>query len=111
MAGKNTMEVTEATFDAEVVQSTQPVVVDFWAEWCGPCKRIAPMLEELATEFSGRAKIAKVDIDSNQMLAERFGIRSIPTLLFFNDGRVVDTVIGVDAKQNIKKKIEDQIKQ
>ncbi|MFN0150037.1 MAG: thioredoxin [bacterium] len=111
MAGKNTMEVTEATFDAEVVQSTQPVVVDFWAEWCGPCKRIAPMLEELATEFSGRAKIAKVDIDSNQMLAERFGIRSIPTLLFFNDGRVVDTVIGVDAKQNIKKRIEDQIKQ
>jgi len=110
MAGKNTMEVTEATFDAEVVQSAQPVVVDFWAEWCGPCKRIAPMLEELATEFSGRAKIAKVDIDSNQMLAERFGIRSIPTLLFFNDGRVVDTVIGVDAKQNIKKKIEDQIK-
>ncbi len=110
MAGKNTMEVTEATFDAEVVQSTQPVVVDFWAEWCGPCKRIAPMLEELATEFSGRAKIAKVDIDSNQMLAERFGIRSIPTLLFFNEGRVVDTVIGVDAKQNIKKRIEEQIK-
>jgi thioredoxin 1 len=109
MAGKSTMEVSETTFDSEVIQSQQPVVVDFWAEWCGPCKRIAPMLEELATEFAGRAKIAKVDVDSNQTLAARFGIRSIPTLLFFKEGRVVDTVVGVDAKQNIKKRIENQI--
>jgi thioredoxin 1 len=109
MAGNSTMHVTDATFDAEVLQSAQPVVVDFWAEWCGPCKRIAPMLEELAGEFVGRAKIAKVDVDSNQGLAERFGIRSIPTLLFFNGGQVVDTVVGVDAKQNIKRRIEQQL--
>lgn len=109
MADTHPVQVSDGTFETEVVQSEKPVVVDFWAEWCSPCKRIAPMLEELATEFDGRAKIVKVDIDANRELAERFRIQSIPTLLFFKGGQVVDTIVGVDQKQNIKKKIEAQL--
>lgn len=107
MAGP--MQVTDGTFDTEVLRSNVPVVADFWAEWCGPCKRIAPVLEELAKEYSGKAKVVKVDVDSNQELAARFAIKSIPTLLFFKSGRVVDTVIGAVSKDILKKKIDAQL--
>src|SRR2546423_4566190 len=98
---KSTIEVNEANFEAEVLNSTQPVVVDFWAEWCGPCKMLGPVLDEVATEQSGKAKVAKVNIDENSALAERFGIRSIPTLLYFNGGEVRKQTGGVGSKRSM----------
>jgi thioredoxin 1 len=103
---KNTIEINEANFQTEVLQSTQPVLVDFWAEWCGPCKMIAPVLDEIAAEHAGRAKVVKVNIDQNPELAERYGIQSIPTLLYFNQGQVRDHNIGVTSKKNIVAKLE-----
>lgn len=109
MAAANIVSVTEGSFDPEVVQSATPVVVDFWAEWCGPCKMIAPVLDELATEYSGKVKIAKVNIDEAQGLAARFRINSIPTLLFFKNGQVVDQVVGARSKRDFKVKIDQMI--
>jgi len=103
---KTTIEVNEANFDREVLQSQQPVLVDFWAEWCGPCKMIAPVLEEIATEQAGRVKIAKVDVDANPALAARFGIQSIPTLLYFEAGELRDKTIGAISKKAILSKLE-----
>ena len=101
MSNTHPVAVSDGTFDAEVVASKTPVIVDFWAEWCGPCKRIAPLLEELLGEYDGRIKVVKVDIDANRELAERFRIQSIPTLLFFRDGQVVDRVVGALPKGQI----------
>ena len=92
-------------FDREVLQSDQPVLVDFWADWCQPCKTIGPIVEQLATEFEGAARIGKVDVDGNQLLAERFAITSIPTLLFFRNGEVVDRVVGVVPKRDLTAKL------
>jgi len=99
---------TDANFDAEVLQSDQPVLVDFWATWCGPCRVIAPTIEEIANEYEGRAKVVKLDVDNNPQAATRYGIRSIPTVLLFKDGRVVDQIVG--SAPNYKAKLEDVVR-
>jgi thioredoxin 1 len=106
MATQTTLHLTEAAFDQTLAGRPEAVVVDFWAEWCGPCKAIAPVLEELAREYEGRVTIAKVNVDEHPGLAARFQVRSIPTLLFFKDGQVVDQVIGAVPKAQIKKRLD-----
>jgi thioredoxin 1 len=102
----NTIEINESNFERDVLQSKEPVLVDFWAEWCGPCKMLAPLLDEIATEQSGRSKVAKVNVDQNPLLAARFGIQSIPTLLYFAGGEVRDQTIGAVGKRAIVSKLE-----
>ena len=99
--------VTDADFDEQVMKSESPVLVDFWADWCGPCKMIAPAVEELAEGFDGRMRFAKLDVDANQQIAMQFGIRSIPTLLLIKDGQVAEQVIGAVPKSLLKTKIEE----
>ncbi len=99
MASDKIVHLNKSNFEAEVIRSDIPVVVDFWAEWCGPCKAIAPVLEELAEELAGKVKIAKLDVDENQSLAAQFGIRGIPTLLIFSGGKIVEQIIGFRQKQ------------
>jgi thioredoxin 1 len=106
MSAPNIITVTDASFDEEVLKSPWPVLVDFWAEWCGPCKMIAPILDELADEYDGRVKIAKVDVDNNQGLAVKYGITAIPSLLFFKDGEVVDQVRGLRSKRDLKESFD-----
>jgi thioredoxin 1 len=103
---KDTVTVLDATFKTEVLESSQPVLVDFWATWCAPCRAIAPALEELATQYKGQVKVAKVDVDENNQIAQQFGIRSIPTLLLFKGGKVVEQIVGAVPKT----KLEDSIK-
>jgi thioredoxin 1 len=103
------MHVTDATFDAEVLQSDKPVLVDFWAEWCGPCRMIAPVVEEMAGEYEGKAKIAKLDVDANPQVSMMFGIRSIPTLLIFKNGKIVDQIVGAVPKPTLKKQLDAQL--
>ena len=103
------IEVTEQNFEAEVINSKIPTIVDFWAVWCGPCKVIAPYLEEIASEYSGKVKIAKVDVDNNQSIATKYGIRSIPTVMFFKNGKLVDQVIGAYPKSHFEEKIGNLI--
>ena len=95
------VEINDGSFEAEVIKSDKPVLVDFWATWCGPCKMIAPILEEMATEYDGKLKIAKMDVDSNTKVATQYGIMSIPTLLFFKNGQLVDQVIGAIPKAQL----------
>lgn len=103
---KQTIEINEANFESEVLNSATPVLVDFWAEWCGPCKMLAPVLDEIAGEQAGRAKVAKVNVDANPGLAAQFGIQSIPTLLYFAGGEVRNKTIGVTGKRVIVSKLE-----
>lgn len=98
--------LTDSNFADEVLKSDKPVLVDFWAAWCGPCRAIAPSIEQLAEEFEGRAVIGKVDVDNNQQVATQFGIRSIPTILFFKDGRAVDQLVGAVPKKMLADKLE-----
>ena len=103
------IEITDANFEQEVTKSELPVLIDFWAVWCGPCKMIAPLVEELAGEYEGKIKIGKVDVDSNPQISMNYGIRSIPTLLVFKDGKVVDQIIGAVPKQAIASKLDAQL--
>jgi thioredoxin 1 len=109
MSAINAVEVTDATFASEIEQSSGLVLVDFWATWCGPCQVVAPVLDQLAGEYSGRARVAKLDVDSNQRTAMRFNVRSIPSILFFKDGRHVDTVVGAVPKPVLEGKIKQHI--
>jgi thioredoxin 1 len=103
---KPTIEINAANFEQEVLQSREPVLVDFWAEWCGPCKMLGPALDEIATEQAGRVKIAKVNVDANPELAARFGVQSIPTLVYFAGGKVQDQTVGAVSKRAILAKLE-----
>ena len=107
--GANTVAVTDATFDAEVRKSDIPVVVDFWAEWCGPCKMIAPALDQIAQEYAGRLKVAKLNIDENQSTPPKFGIRGIPTLMLFKDGQLAATKVGAMSKAQLTAFIDQQL--
>jgi thioredoxin 1 len=109
MAADNIITATSQNFPAEVLSSTQPVLVDFWAEWCGPCKMLGPVLDELATEYTGKARIAKVNIDDHQDLAAQFGIRAIPTLLLFKGGQVIEQVVGLKSKRDLKSSLDRAI--
>jgi len=103
------ISVSEEQFEAEVLQSDKPVLVDFWAPWCAPCRMVAPIVEELADEMEGKLKVAKVNVDDNIGLAERYGVRSIPSLLIFKDGKVARTIIGYRPKKEMENEIAQVI--
>ncbi|MEA2840194.1 MAG: thioredoxin 1 [Methylobacteriaceae bacterium] len=105
----STAKVTDSTFDSDVLKSSEPVVVDFWAEWCGPCRMIAPSLEEIATEMKGKVKVAKLNIDENPAVAGKLGIRSIPTLMLFKDGKLASQKVGAAPKGELVKWINAAI--
>ena len=106
MENSAAITIDEANFDNEVVKSQQPVLVDFWAEWCGPCKMIAPILDEIAKEKAGSFKVGKVNVDDNQSLSARYNVRAIPTLLFFKNGQLRDQVTGMTSKKDLLGRIE-----
>ena len=109
MAGQNIKEITDGNFQSEIADNNGLSMVDFWAEWCGPCRLIAPFVEQIADEYSGRVTVGKLDVDSNQRTAAQFNVRSIPTILFFKDGQVVDQVIGAVPKQALDLKIQQHL--
>ncbi|MBM3875992.1 MAG: thioredoxin [Verrucomicrobia bacterium] len=106
MAAPNIVTLTESNFDAEVLKSATPVLVDFWAEWCGPCKMLGPVLDELAGEYAGKVKIGKVNVDDNGMLAAQYRINAIPALLFFKGGEVIEQTVGLKTKKDLKASLD-----
>jgi thioredoxin 1 len=106
MASPLIITLTQENFSQQVLQSAAPVLVDFWAEWCGPCKMIAPLLDELADEYDGKAKVGKVNVDEQQSLAAEYGIRAIPTLLVFHNGQVADQIVGARCKRDFKASLD-----
>ena len=103
------IEITDSNFDQEVLKSDTPVLIDFWAVWCGPCKMVAPVVEEIANEYNGKLKVGKVDVDNNPEVSMKFGIRSIPTLMVFKGGKVVEQIIGAVPKRNLVDKVMPHI--
>lgn len=103
------VEVTDNNFNEEVLQSDQPVLVDFWAEWCGPCRIVGPVVNELASDYDGKLKVGKLDVDSNPQVAMKYGIRSIPSLLIFKGGEVVDQIVGAVPKAQLQKHVDAQV--
>ena len=106
MANADTLELTDDNFDAEILRSETPALVDFWAVWCGPCRQIAPAVEALASEYKGKLKVGKMDVDAHQVVPQKYGIRSIPTLLVFKGGEVVDTIVGAVPKAKLEEKVK-----
>jgi thioredoxin 1 len=106
MASTAIMEVTDANFDQEVLKSDQPVLIDFWAVWCGPCKALSPIVDEVAASYAGKVKVAKMNVDQNQGTPGRYGIRGIPTLLLFKDGQVKEQIVGYVPKETIEKTLD-----
>ncbi len=109
MAGGLTFEVTDSNFEQEVLKSAQPVLVDFWAEWCGPCRMIAPAVEQIASEYAGRARVGKLDVDKNMGVTARYQIRSIPTLLIFKNGQIQEQLVGAQSKDVITRMLEKHL--
>ncbi len=103
------VEITDSNFDQEVLKAETPVLVDFWAEWCGPCRMVGPVVEELAGDYEGKVKVGKVDVDSNPQISMKYGIRSIPSLLIFKDGEVVDQIVGAVPKPHLQKHLDAQL--
>lgn len=103
------LELTDSNFNDEVIQADTPVLVDFWAEWCGPCRMVGPVVEELAGDYEGRVKVGKVDVDSNPQISMQYGIRSIPSLLIFKNGEVVDQIVGAVPKTHLQKQLDAQL--
>jgi len=109
MASENVKELTDANFEAEVIKSDVPTLVDFWAVWCGPCKQIAPMVSALADEYKGRLKVAKMDVDHHQIAPQRFGVRAIPTLLIFKGGKVVAQLVGALPRSKLEAELQKHL--
>ena len=109
MAAENVQTFTDGNFDADVLKSGAPVLVDFWAEWCGPCKRLGPTVDALATEYAGKVTVGKLNVDENPKVSEKFQIRGIPTILIFKGGQIVESLVGLAQKEDLKKAIDKHI--